>query len=303
MVMMMMMVMMNRNRQPHPPGPVCELTPAPAAAGVGGVKGIFFVNRLSLSLYNFRNFPGHSTGKQRTDDTRRARSARTRKGALTSVVSKAPPFSKKKWENLARRKMPNLQHRIPHQRAERIFFFWARPMHQGGRNGATKPPLRARKGALTSVVSKVRLFKQKIGWKCGENAQSTKPNSASTCRAIFFSGLGQCTKTGARAQRANFSVPEGLAAKSSSALSKWAGRRRACFSSFWGLFSSGRRPPRGAPIPPLVWAFDCRCFGAILRPPPHLSTLITTKITFPCNLLEITGADFLYMEIARLYSA
>ena len=37
---MMMMMMMNRNRQPHPPGPVCELTPAPAAAGVG-VEGIF----------------------------------------------------------------------------------------------------------------------------------------------------------------------------------------------------------------------------------------------------------------------
>jgi len=49
-------------------------------------------------------------------------------------------------------------------------FFWARPMHQGGRNGATKPPLRARKDALTSVVSKVRLFKQKNWGKCGENA-------------------------------------------------------------------------------------------------------------------------------------
>jgi hypothetical protein len=41
-------------------------------------------------------------------------------------------------------------------------------MHQGGRNGATKPPLRARKDALTSVVSKVRLFKQKNWGKCAE---------------------------------------------------------------------------------------------------------------------------------------
>ena len=136
-MMMMMMMMMNRNRQPHPPGPVCELTPAPAAAGVGGVEGIFFVNKLSLSLHNFRNFPGHSTGKQRTDDTRHARSARTRKGALTSVVSKAPPFSKKKWENLARRKMPNLQNRIPHQRAERIFFSG---LGQCTKAGAMEPP-------------------------------------------------------------------------------------------------------------------------------------------------------------------
>ena len=80
-----------------------------------------------------------------------------RKGALTSVVSKALPFSNKKiGDNLE--KMPNLQNRIPHRRAERRFFFWARPMHQGGRNGATKPPFRARKGALTSVVSKAPPF-------------------------------------------------------------------------------------------------------------------------------------------------
>ena len=199
-MMMMMMMMMNRNRQPHPPGPVCELTPAPAAAGVG-VEGNFFVNKLSLSLHNFRNFPGHSTGKQRTDDTRHARSARTRKDALTSAVSKVPPFSKKNGKekfgekcpiyktefridvpgeyffsglgqctkagameppsHLCVRertrllvlfprfdfsnkkiggnveKMPNLQNRIPHQRAGRIFFFWARPMHQDKRESVT----------------------------------------------------------------------------------------------------------------------------------------------------------------------
>ena len=67
------------------------------------------------------------------------------------------------------------------------FFPRARPMHQGGRNGATKPPFRARKVALTSVGSKVRNFSNnKIGGKLEKNAQSTKPNSAPTCRASFF---------------------------------------------------------------------------------------------------------------------
>ena len=73
-------------------------TDAGSGSGAGvGVRN-FFLNKLSLSLHNFRNFPGHSTGKQRTDDTRHARSARTRKDALTSAVSKAPPFSKKSGE-------------------------------------------------------------------------------------------------------------------------------------------------------------------------------------------------------------
>ena len=157
--MMMIMVMMNRNRQPHPPSPVCELTPAPAAAGVG-VEGDFFLNKLSLSLHNFRNFPGHSTGKQRTDDTRHARSARTRKDALTSAVSKVPPFSKKigkeKFGENAQSTKPNSA-----STCRANIFFWARPMHQGGRNGATKPPFRARKGALTSVVSKALPFSNK----------------------------------------------------------------------------------------------------------------------------------------------
>ena len=113
-------------------------TDAGSGSGGGGGRGYFFVNKLSLSLHNFRNFPGHSTGKQRTDDTRHARSARTRKGALTSVVSKVPPFSKKKWGNLARRrKMPNLQNRIPHQRAERIFFSG---LGQCTKAGAMEPP-------------------------------------------------------------------------------------------------------------------------------------------------------------------
>ena len=96
------------------------------------------------------------------------------------------PFQTKKLGTIWR-KMPNLQNRIPHRRAERLFFFWARPMHQGGRNGATKLPFRARKGALASVVSKAPPFSNtKFGDNLEKNAQSTKPNPASTCRATIF---------------------------------------------------------------------------------------------------------------------
>ena len=135
-----------------------------------------------------------------------------RKGALTSVVCKALPFSNKKnGDNLE--KMPNLQNRIPHRRAERRFFFWARPMHQGGRNGATKPPFRARKGALTSVVSKALPFSnKKIGDNLEKNAQSTKPNPASTCRAtIFFLGSANAPRREQWSHKAAFSCEKGRA--------------------------------------------------------------------------------------------
>ena len=195
--------------------------------------------------------------------------------------------------------MPNLQNRIPHQRAERIFFSG---LGQCTKAGAMEPPshlcVRERTRLLV-LFPRFGFSNKKIGGNVEKmpNLQNRIPHQRAG--RIFFSGLGQCTKTGARAQRANFSVPEGLAAKSSSALGKWAGRRRACFSSFWGLFSSGRRPPRGAPTPPGM-GFRLQVFWGDSAKTPHLSTLITTKITFPCNLLEITGADFLYMEIARL---
>ena len=83
--------------------------------------------------------------------------------------------------------MPNLLYRVRHQRAGRWIFLWARPMHQGGRNGATNPLFRSRKSALTSVVSKVSYFsnKKKLG-NLEKNAQSTIPGSASTCRAMDF---------------------------------------------------------------------------------------------------------------------
>jgi hypothetical protein len=116
--------------------------------------GFFFKNKLSRSLHHFRNFPGHSTGKQGTDDTRHARPARTRTRQSSRQAAKSSS-TLSKWAGRSS-KLPSLQNRIPHRRAERLFFFWARPMHQGGRNGATKPPFRARKGALTSVVSDER---------------------------------------------------------------------------------------------------------------------------------------------------
>ena len=125
---------------------------------------------------------------------------RPRKSALTSVVSKVLNFSnQKKWEIW--RKMPNLLYRVRHQRAGRWIFLWARPMHQGGRNGATKPPLRARKDALTSVVSKVRNFSNKKNWgKFGEKCPIYKTEfRIDVPSEYFFSGLGQCTKTGAGA--------------------------------------------------------------------------------------------------------
>ena len=106
---------------------------------------------------------------------------------LLVLFPRSVTFRTKKMGDIWR-KMPNLQNRITHQRAGRLFCFWARPMHQGGRNGATKPPSRARKDALNSVVSKVRNFSnKKNGEHLDKNAQSTKPNYASRCRAnIFF---------------------------------------------------------------------------------------------------------------------
>ena len=137
---------------------------------------------------------------------------RARKDALTSVVSKVRNFSNKKFGEIWR-KMPNLQNRITHQRAGRLFCFWARPMHQGGRNGATKPPFRARKDALTSVVSKVRNFSnKKIGGHLEKNAQSTKPNYASTCRAIIlFLGSANAPRRAQRSHQATFSCEKGRA--------------------------------------------------------------------------------------------
>ena len=72
------------------------------------------------------------------------------------------------------------------------------------------------------------------------------------------------------------------------------------FRLFGVFFRVAVDPPRGAPIPPWYKPSIAGVLGRFCDPPPHLSTLITTKITFPCNLLVITGADFLYMEIARL---
>ena len=72
------------------------------------------------------------------------------------------------------------------------------------------------------------------------------------------------------------------------------------FRLFGVFFRVAVDPPVVPPPPPGV-GFRLQVFWGDSANPPHLSTLITTKITFPCNLLEITGADFLYMEIARLY--
>ena len=71
------------------------------------------------------------------------------------------------------------------------------------------------------------------------------------------------------------------------------------FRLFRVFFRVAVDPPVVPPPPPGV-GFRLQVFWGDSENPPHLSTLIITKITFPCNLLEITGADFLYMEIARL---
>ena len=134
---------------------------------------------------------------------------RARKGALTSVVSKALPFSNKKKMGAIWRTMPNLQNRIPHQRAERLFFFWARPMQQGGRNGATKPPFRARKGALTSDVFKALPFSNKKNWEIWRKCPIYKTESRINVPSdFFFSGLGQCTKAGAMGPPSHLCVRE-----------------------------------------------------------------------------------------------
>ena len=70
----------------------------------------------------------------------------------------------------------------------------------------------------------------------------------------------------------------------------------------FGVFFRVAVDPPVVPPPPPGMGFRLQVFWGDSATPPHLSTLITTKITFPCNLLEITGADFLYMEIARLYT-
>ena len=69
----------------------------------------------------------------------------------------------------------------------------------------------------------------------------------------------------------------------------------------FGVFFRVAVDPPVVPPPPPGMGFRLQVFWGDSAKTPHLSTLITTKITFPCNLLEITGADFLYMEIARLY--
>ena len=137
---------------------------------------------------------------------------RARKGALTSVVSKALPFSNKKnGDNLEK----NVQSTKPNPAStcRATIFFWARPMHQGGRNGATKPPFRARKDAPISVVSKVPPFSNKtIGDNLEKNAQSTKPNPASTCRAtIFFLGSANVPRRAQWSHKAAFSCEKGRA--------------------------------------------------------------------------------------------
>ena len=93
---------------------------------------------------------------------------RARKGALTSVVSKVRSCSNKKFGVKFGEKCPIYKTELRINVPGAYLFFWARPMHQGGRIGATKPLFRARKDALTSVVSKVRLFKQKNWGKCAE---------------------------------------------------------------------------------------------------------------------------------------
>ena len=89
-------------------------------------------------------------------------------------------------------------------------FFMARPMHQGGRNGATNPLFRARKDTLTSVVSKVRNFSNtKFGGHLEKNAQSTKPNYASTCRAIIlFLGSANAPRRAQRSHQSTLFVRE-----------------------------------------------------------------------------------------------
>ena len=60
----------------------------------------------------------------------------------------------------------------------------------------------------------------------------------------------------------------------------------------FGVFFRVAVDPPVVPPPPPGMGFRLQVFwGDSATPPPHLSTLITTKITFPCNLLEITGAD------------
>ena len=177
-----------------------------ARAGTNERKILNFQRHRNCPIYNPNSetlwvfapvFFMWSVGAPRRAQRSHQSTFRARKGALTSVVSKVRNFSNKKFGEIWR-KMPNLQNRIAHQRAGRLFCFWARPMHQGGRNGATKPPFRARKGALTSVVSKARNFSnKKIGeiWRKMPNLQNRITHQRA--ERLFFSGLGQCTKAGA----------------------------------------------------------------------------------------------------------
>ena len=106
--------------------------------------------------------------------------------------------------------MPNLQNRIAHQRAGRLFCFWARPMHQGGRNGATKPLFVRERARLLVLFPRSVTFRTKELGKFGENAQSTKPNYASTCRAIFlFLGSANAPRRAQRSHQATFRARKG----------------------------------------------------------------------------------------------
>ena len=150
---------------------------------------IFFLNKLSLSLHNFRNFPGHSTGKQRTDETRHARSARTRKDALTSAVSKVPPFSKKNGKEKFGEKCPIYKTEFRIDVPGEYFFSG---LGQCTKAGAMEPPshlcVRERTRLLV-LFPRFDFSNKKNGGNVQKNARSTKPNSTSTFRAnILFLG-------------------------------------------------------------------------------------------------------------------
>ena len=92
-------------------------------------------------------------------------------------------------------------------------FLWARPMHQGGRNGATKHFfVRERARLLVLFPKSVTVQTKSLGGNLEKNAQSTKPNYASTCRAIIlFLGSANAPRRAQRSHQATFSCEKGRA--------------------------------------------------------------------------------------------
>ena len=135
---------------------------------------------------------------------------RARKGALTSVVSKVRNCSNKKFGVKFGEKCPiyktELRINVPGD-------YFVSGLGQCTKAGATEPPshffVRERTRLLVLFPKSVTVQTKSLGGNLEKNAQSTKPNYASTCRAhIFFSGLGQCTKAGATEPPSHFFVRE-----------------------------------------------------------------------------------------------